>query len=202
MNNTILSHFETADQVLFKIIPEIEPFIIEKSDEIFFSLVESIISQQLSIKASDTIVKRFVALFPEGEITPEHVLAVPREKFREVGMSWNKADYVHNIARAILEKQLHIDSFDTMTDDEVVAELTTIKGIGQWTAEMFLMFTLAREDVFSYGDVGLQNAIQRLYNLKKKPTKKQMEKISKKWKPYRTYAARILWRSLDNEPKE
>lgn len=201
MHKTIVSHFETVDKVIFEVIPLIKPFTIQKSDKLFFSLVESIISQQLSVKAGDTIVKRFMALFPDGEITPKAVLSVPRETLRSVGMSWSKADYVHNISRAIVEKQLDFTNFDNLTDEEVILELTKIKGIGRWTAEMFLMFTMAREDVFSYGDVGLQNAIQKLYKLKAKPTKKQMEKFSKKWSPYRTYAARILWRSLDNEPK-
>ena len=200
MNSTILSHFEVADKILFDVIPAIKPFTIEKSDKLFLSLVESIISQQLSVKAGDTIVKRFLALFPTENITPEAVLSTPRETLRSVGMSWSKADYVHNISRAFVEKQLDLANLDNFSDEEIIIELTKIKGIGQWTAEMFLMFTMAREDVFSYGDVGLQNAIQKLYKLKEKPTKKQMEKISKKWTPYRTYAARILWRSLDNEP--
>lgn len=202
MHKNIVSHFQTSDEILAKVIPFIKPFSIEKSEELFFSLVESIISQQLSVKAGDTIVKRFSALFPDEKITPEAVLLIPRETLRSVGMSWNKADYIHNIARAVVEHQLDFTKLDQLPDEEVIKELTKIKGIGRWTAEMFLMFTMAREDVFSYGDVGLQNAIQRLYKMKKKPTKKQMEKISKKWSPYRTYAARILWRSLDNEPKE
>jgi DNA-3-methyladenine glycosylase II len=199
MNQKILSHFQSSDKILFQTISLIQPFTLEKSVKVFFSLVESIISQQLSVKAGDTIMKRFLSLVGEP-VTPEAVLTVTREQLRGVGMSWNKADYVQNIARAIIEKQLDIKTLDAMTDEEVIKELTKIKGIGQWTAEMFLMFTLAREDVFSYGDVGLQNAIQQLYKLKNKPTKKQMEKISKKWKPYRTYAARILWRSLSVEP--
>ena len=200
MRKDVFNHFNSVDQILSSVLSSIKPFTVERSDELFFSLVESIISQQLSVKAGDTIVKRFLALFPNENITPEQVLSIPRETLRSVGMSWSKADYVHNISRAVVEKDLDLDSLENDTDEEIIKKLTKIKGIGRWTAEMFLMFTMAREDVFSYGDVGLQNAIQKLYKLKKKPTQKQMEKLSKKWKPYRTYAARILWRSLDNEP--
>jgi DNA-3-methyladenine glycosylase II len=200
MDQKILSHFQQRDEIIFKAIPLIEPFTLEKSDNVFFSLVESIISQQLSIKAGETIVKRFCSLIGET-ITPKAVLHLTKEQLRAIGMSWNKAEYVHNLAKTIEENQLNLDALDKMADEEVIRELTKIKGIGQWTAEMFLMFTLAREDVFSYGDVGLQNAIQRLYKLQNKPTKKQMEKLSKPWKPYRTYAARILWRSLSIEPQ-
>lgn len=200
MSSSILSHFQKNDPILYSVITPSVSFTLNKSNDIFFSLVESIISQQLSVKASDTIVKRFKALFEDNQVTPESTLSHTRESLRAVGMSWSKADYVQNIARAILEKKLDITNLHDMSDEEVITQLTLIKGIGRWTAEMFLMFTLGREDVFSVGDVGLQNAIQTLYKLKKKPTPEQMIKFSNKWKPYRTYACRILWMFKDNKP--
>lgn len=201
MKDTIISYFKAKDPILYSVITPSVSFQLQKSNDIFFSLVESIISQQLSVKASNTIVNRFIDLFPNKKVTPDQTLLFKREQLRNVGMSWSKADYVQNIARAILEKKLDITNLDTLSNEEVITQLTQIKGIGIWTAEMFLMFTLAREDIFSVGDVGLQNAIQKLYKLKKKPTSKQMLNISTKWKPYRTFACRILWMYKDNAPK-
>jgi len=200
MIDLINSYFQIKDPILHSAITPSVTFHLHKSNNIFFSLVESIISQQLSVKASDTIVKRFVALYTDKKVTPEQTLRLTREHLRNVGMSWNKADYVQNIARAIIENKLDIANLDNLTDEEVITQLTQIKGIGRWTAEMFLMFTLGREDIFSVGDVGLQNAIQKLYKFKTKPTTNQMLKISAKWKPYRTYACRILWMYKDNLP--
>lgn len=197
---SIKAHFEKVDAVLASVIPTSVSFTITKSDDIYFSLVESIISQQLSVKASNTIVNKFIDLFPNKKVTTEQTLRLKREQLRSVGMSWNKADYVKNIAQAINDKTLDIANLGNLSDEEVIKQLTQIKGIGNWTAEMFLMFTLAREDIFSVGDVGLQNAIQQLYKLKTKPTPNQMLRISAKWKPYRTYACRILWMYKDNAP--
>lgn len=199
-NMSIKEYFEKVDPILASAITPSVSFSLTKSNDIFFSLVESIISQQLSVKASNTIVHRFLSLFPDKKVTPQQTLVLSREQLRLVGMSWNKADYVQNIARAITEKKLDIANLDSLSEEEVTTQLTQIKGIGKWTAEMFLMFTLGREDIFSVGDVGLQNAIQKLYKIKKKPTVKQLITISNKWKPYRTYACRILWMYKDNSP--
>jgi DNA-3-methyladenine glycosylase II len=168
MHQRIIDHFKIVDDLIASLIPTTKPFTLEKSDKPFFSLVESIISQQLSVKAGDTIMNRFITLFPDGKITPEAVLAMPREKLRGSGMSWNKADYIHNIARAVVHGNIDFTHLDSLTDEELIIKLTTIKGIGRWTAEMFLMFSLGRPDVFSAGDVGLQRAIQKLYKFKKK----------------------------------
>jgi DNA-3-methyladenine glycosylase II len=199
MSSHVVSYFRSVDPVLSSVLDRIEIPTLVSSDTPFFSLIESIISQQLSVKAGDTIVKRFLTLIPNQKVTPEAVLKIPREKLREVGMSWNKADYIHNIARAVTNGDIDFAHLDTLTNEELITNLTKIKGIGKWTAEMFLMFSLGREDVFSVGDVGLQRAIQKLYGFKKKPSPKTLIRISNKWKPYRTYACRILWRSLDQK---
>ena len=108
-----------------------------------------------------------------------------------------KVKYIKDLAQKTLDKTLDLSKLTNMTDGDVLTELTKVKGIGPWTAEMFLMFTLGREDVFSHGDLGLKNAIKKLYGFKKDPSKKQVEKIVNKWSPYRTFACRILWKSLE-----
>ncbi len=112
-------------------------------------------------------------------------------------MSWSKVRFVRDLADKVSAKFIQLPQLAQLSNEEVITELTKVKGIGPWTAEMFLMFTLGREDVFSFGDLGLAKAIQKLYNLKQKPTRKQLEKITKKWSPYRTHAALVLWKSLD-----
>ncbi len=166
----------------------------------FEALVEAIISQQLSVKASDTIFARFVGLFPGGKFPkPEALLKLPIAKYRSVGISGQKTNYIKDLSKRVVSGQLNLNSLHRLDNEEVIAELVTVKGIGRWTAEMFLMFTLRRPDVFSFGDLGLRNAIQKLYKLKSAPTEKQLERITKKWSPHRTTAARYLWKSLDNE---
>jgi DNA-3-methyladenine glycosylase II len=167
------------------------------SEDPFVDLVHSIIDQQLSEKAGRTIFERFLALFPKGMVTPDAVLALEDQTIRDVGVSWSKVSYIKAIAQAVRSKSVDFASIATLGDEDVIASLTTIKGVGRWTAEMFLMFSLGREDIFSYGDLGLRRAIQRLYGFRKEPTRRQMEKIVRRWSPYRTYAARILWRTLD-----
>ena len=165
----------------------------------FEALVEAIVSQQLSVKASDTIFARFVALFPHAKIPkPQAVAKLSVPKFRKVGISNQKAGYIKDLASQVASGRLKLNSLHRLDNEAVISELTKVKGIGRWTAEMFLMFTLRRPDVFSSGDLGLRNAIQKLYKLKNPPTEKQLERITKKWSPHRTLASRYLWKSLDN----
>lgn len=200
MDALITGHFQSSDLRIAELaetygIPKLIP-----ADNYFLALSESIVSQQLSIKAADTIMGRFSALFPNKLVTPEKVMELDFDLMRSVGLSGSKARYVKNLAEFVLHKRLQPEYISQLSDEDVIAELTQVKGIGRWTAEMFLMFTLGRPDVFSFGDVGLQNAIQRLYGLKKKPSVLYMKRISNKWRPYRTYAARLLWKSLNNTP--
>lgn len=169
-----------------------------RGDQNYFrSLCEAILSQQISMAAADTIMARFCALFPGKEFPePEQVLKAPMAKLRKAGVSRQKISYIKDLAKAIKTGQLDIKDFSRHTDEEVIAALTRVKGIGQWTAEMFMMFSLNRPDIFSAGDLGLQNAIKKLYRLRQHPNKKKMERISKIWHPYRTLAARYLWASL------
>lgn len=160
-------------------------------------LIESIISQQLSVKASDTIMKRFLALYGGKMPSAKRIIATPEAKMRICGISGSKVLYIKNVAEAFLKGNLDKDHLASMSDEEVRERLIVIKGVGPWTVEMFLIFALARPDVFSVGDVGLQNAIKK--NYKKKPTLTIMKRLSTKWTPYRSFASRLLWKSLDNE---
>ena len=169
----------------------------KKSQNHFKELVESIISQQLSVKASDTIFKRFCALFPSGKFPkPEALLQMTDSKIRACGLSNSKVSFVKDLATRVVDGRLHFRGIDKMTDEEVIAMLVVVKGIGRWTAEMFLMFALQRPDIFSHGDLGLRNDIVKLYKIKGHLSEKRALLISKKWSPHRTLACRYLWASL------
>ncbi len=162
----------------------------------FLDLIEIVIGQQLSMKAADSILKRFLTLFP-AKPKPDDVLKVSVEKLSAVGLSNSKANYVKNIAQAISTGTLLLDQLEKQTDDEIKKELIKIKGIGPWSAEMFLIFSLKRPDVFSVGDLGLRSAIEKLYGIKR-DNLKEIEKLADSWRPHRSLASRLLWASLDN----
>ncbi|HRN96246.1 MAG TPA: DNA-3-methyladenine glycosylase [Candidatus Levybacteria bacterium] len=168
---------------------------------LFLELVESIIGQQLSVKAADTITRRFKEAVGSETPTPEQILAIDDDTLRAAGNSYSKIKYIKGICVAVVNKEIDFESFRNMEDEEVITELIQLKGVGRWTAEMFLMFSFGREDVFSLGDLGLRNAVARLYNVDRDDLK-AIEEISIQWKPYRSLASRYLWKSLDNTPKE
>lgn len=189
-------YLKKSDQTLGKIIEKTGVLGWEFSGNYFLDLVDSIVGQQLSGKAAATIFNRFKSIL-HNDIRPETILATPDEKLRESGTSWSKISYIKNLARATKKHEIAFERFDQMGDEEIVMVLTQVKGIGRWTAQMFLMFSMGRPDVFSYGDLGLRKSIKRLYGFDKEPTKEEAEKIAEKWKPYRTVACRYLWRSLE-----
>ncbi|MBI3379526.1 DNA-3-methyladenine glycosylase 2 family protein [Candidatus Gottesmanbacteria bacterium] len=194
----VFEHFRKNDPLLFSYVKDIKSLkALSKSNNFFSDLCEAIINQQLSDKAARTIFNRFKTLFPKEIITAKKLLKITDKKIREVGTSWKKVDFMKNLAGKVVKKEIELGKLENLKDQEVIIELTKLHGIGKWTAEMFLMFSLGREDVFSAGDLGLRRAMQKLYKMKKEPTLKQIEKISNKWSPYRTYAALILWRSVD-----
>lgn len=200
MEKQIIEHFRKTDELLFSLLMKIGTFekrVYPKPDGYFSALCGIIIEQQLSGKAADTIFDRFVKLFTGKKITPGNLLKIPDDKLRSSGMSWSKVRFIKDLAKKVKGKTLQLDKLGNLTDNEIITELTKVKGIGPWTAEMFLMFTLGRPDVFSHGDLGLRKAIKNIYRFKKEPTRKQIEKIVSKWSPYRTYASRILWKSLE-----
>ncbi|HSW89433.1 MAG TPA: DNA-3-methyladenine glycosylase [Patescibacteria group bacterium] len=196
----VLSHFKTSDPILFAAAQKFELQPLQRSDDLFESLSESIISQQLSVKVSDVLFARFKKLFPKEKISAKQLSLLPDETIRTHGISWAKIRALKDLARHVNENLLELHRIDDLSNENVTAELVRVKGIGPWTAEMFLMFSLAREDIFSTRDLGLKRAIQKIYGLTKEPDEKKLLSLSKKWSPYRTYACRILWKTLDNNP--
>ncbi len=192
-----LKHFKKTDPILYKIAIQVELGEITRPDDYFVDLVDSIISQQLSGKAAATIFGRFKKLFPKEKITAGKLIKIPDQKIRDAGISFSKIKYIKGIAEQIINKKLNLKNLEKLSDQEVINELIKLKGVGTWTAEMFLMFTLLRPDIFSTGDLGLQNAVVKLYKLENKPDKDKLLEISSKWSPHRTLASRILWRSLE-----
>ncbi len=170
----------------------------QRSDH-FSALVRAITGQQLSTKAAATIYARLAALMPGG-VTSESLSALSDEQLRAVGMSRQKGAYFRDLCEKVMSGALPLDSLDAMTDEEVIAALTQVKGIGRWSAEMFLMFRLHRPDVLPVGDLGIVNAVKNVYKLRKTPTADRIRKIGDAWRPYRSVASWYLWRSLDNEP--
>ena len=164
----------------------------------FQSLAEAIIYQQLSGKAAATICARFVALFaPKKFPTPEDILKIKTEKLRTVGLSQQKASYLKDLALKFTDGTIDPKKFNRMSDAEIIEHVTAVKGIGEWTAHMFLMFTLHRPDVLPTGDLGIQKAFQKVFNLHTKPSPEKMERLAKQWAGHRTVASMYLWRMLD-----
>jgi DNA-3-methyladenine glycosylase II len=193
----------SKDKKIKKLIDQNGIFTLKKQKNICTYLCASIMSQQLSTKVADVIYQRFLNLYGGHEPTPEQVVETAPETLRAIGLSNAKVSYVQNVARFALEHGMEHTRLHKMENEEVIELLTQIKGVGKWTVEMILMFTLGREDVFALDDLGLKQGVTKLYNLKetdKKLLLKKIEKISLKWSPYRTYASRYLWNWKDNPP--
>ena len=191
----------SKDKKLKKLVEAAEPHQLKKRKNICTYLCASIMSQQLSTKVADVIYKRFIALYGGKEPLPQQILDTPFEQLRGIGLSNAKVNYVKNVAQFEMEKGMDAKKLQKMDNEEVIAYLTEIKGVGRWTVEMLLMFALGREDVFAVDDLGIQNAMIKLYKLDnsdKKQLREKMLKVSEKWSPYRTYACVHLWRWKDN----
>jgi len=193
----------SKDKKLKKLVSEQEAVKLVRRKKIYIHLCGSIMSQQLSTKVAAVIHKRFLKLY-EGEPTPQQVLDTPFDTLRGIGLSNAKTNYVLNVARFALENGMDYHILNKMDNEEVINYLTQIKGVGRWTTEMLLMFTLGREDVFAIDDLGIQNAMKKLYKLdasNKKKFREDMLTISNSWSPYRTYACVHLWRWKDKPEK-
>ena len=165
-------------------------------------LVESIISQQLSVKAAATILKRFKELFTEAFPSPESILAMDIEELRSVGLSRQKAGYIKDLANRVLDGSIQFSHLDSLSNQEIIDELTQIKGVGIWTVHMFLLFCMGRLDVLPTGDLGIKNGIYKAYDLPEKPSPEDIETVSinNQWHPYESIASWYIWHSLDNKP--
>lgn len=165
--------------------------------DVYYSLLESIVSQQLSIKVADIIWRRFTELFDEQYPDAKQILVMEDEVLRGVGLSGQKTKYINNVARFSLENDLSFDNINSKTDEEIISYLTQITGIGKWTVQMILMFPMDRPNVFPVDDLGIQTKMKHWYkiNLEKKELKAKMFKIAEKWEPYKTLACKYLWAS-------
>jgi len=189
-------HLKKSDPILRAIIERVGPCRMGFSQPKFHTLAEAIVYQQLNGKAADTIFKRFAALAGEP-LTPQGVLKLTAEQMRAVGLSKQKSSYMHDLAEKTASGELNFSRLPKLSDEEVIEHLTQVKGIGEWTAHMFLMFALRRPNVLPTGDFGVRMAIKKHYNKRKMPKPVHMEKIAKCWEPYRSVACWYLWQSLN-----
>jgi DNA-3-methyladenine glycosylase II len=178
--------------------PDSEPR--ERGDH-YAALVRSIVGQQLSVRAARAIYGRLLEQFGDAPPTPEQLLERDPDELRlAVGLSRAKTTFLRSLAEHVISGSLELDRVSTLPDDEIVAELTAVKGIGEWSAHMFLMFQLGRPDVLAVGDLGIRRAVQRAYALDDLPSAAELTSLAEPWKPYRTAACELLWHSLDNQP--
>jgi DNA-3-methyladenine glycosylase II len=191
-----VTHLKKADPVMRAIIERLGPCQMEFGEPQFHSLAEAIIYQQLNGKAAVTIFKRFKELAGDP-LTPEGILKLTAEQMRTVGLSKQKSSYLVDMAQRARRGELDFSRLPRMTDDGVIEHLTQVKGVGVWTAHMFLIFTLRRPNVLPVGDFGIRMAIKKHYRKRKLPNPAQMEKIAKSWEPYRSVACWYLWKSMD-----
>src|SRR5579883_1431617 len=187
-------HLRKSDPTLAAIIEQVGPFRMEYAEPTFHSLAESILYQQLNGKAAVTIFRRFT-----DPVTPQGILNATDAELRAVGLSKQKTSYLRDLAEKTKAGLLEFESLGELSDEDVIRHLTQVKGVGVWTAHMFLMFTLRRPDILPTGDYGIQAAIRKHYRKRKLPKPKDMERIARPWSPYRSVACWYLWRSLDIE---
>ena len=195
-------HLSKVDPVLAPVIARAGLPDLKRHDDYYGALVNSIIGQQLSVKAAASIKRKFRDLF-DGELpAPEQILAKSVEDLRAVGFSRAKANYVRDLAQHVVDGRVRFDHLDGLTNQEIITELTDVKGIGEWTVHMFLMFCMGRLDVLPVGDLGIRNGIRELYGLDELPTPSQISEIANqyKWHPYESVASWYVWHSLDNAP--
>ena len=212
----VIVHFEKVDKVMAGLAKKYKVGKSRRPTENRFEyLALTILYQQLSTKVAQVIAGRFKAIYQPlpnpplskgGDRTnsgafpkPKKILQTPDETLRAVGISWAKVRYIKDLAEKVQSGEVQLEKLEELEDEQVILELTKVKGIGRWTAEMFLMSALGRPDIFSLGDLGLRTAIKKAYGYKKLPSDRTVLRHSKLWSPYRTYAARVLWASLDNE---
>lgn len=196
--DVVIKHFESVDPVIARVLPQInwsEWFEDRSNSDHFYNLSRNIIYQQLAGKAASTIFGRFENLVKE--VTPQNVIVIEDQQLRDAGLSWAKVKYIKDLADKVIKAEINLTKLDSMTNEEVITELTKVKGIGRWTAEMFLLFTLHREDIFSYGDLGLKNGFAKLYSIDN-PTVEDIKRVVGTWHPFESYASIALWHTLDN----
>ncbi len=201
MYEDVISYLEKSDPVLKKIIVRIGDCKLQPVKNYFAALLESIVSQQLSVKASATIFRRFLELYPGKRYPkPAEVVATSEAQLRAAGLSRQKLTYIKDLAEKFENGLIKPRKFSKMSDQQIIAALTQVKGVGRWTAEMFLIFSLNRLDVLPVDDLGFRKAVKIAYRLAELPAAEKLQKIAEPWRPYRSIATWYLWASLDNTP--
>ncbi len=196
MRKAIL-HLKKSDPVMRAIIERVGAYKIEHREPSFETLVRSIVYQQLSGKVASVILGRLIALLPDGKITPAAILKLTPARMRKAGLSKQKTAYIRDLARKTNRGHIKFETLPDLTDLEVIEHLTQVKGIGVWTAHMFLIFALRRPDILATGDLGVRVAIRKAYQLEELPHPKQVEELAAAWRPYSSVAVWYLWRSLE-----
>jgi DNA-3-methyladenine glycosylase II len=200
-----VKHLRAADDTLRELIDALGPLDVAqrvrgRPADAYGALLRSIVGQQLSTKAARTIYERMLEIFGGRTPTPQALLDADPDAIRAAGLSRPKISYLRSLAEHVLSGELELDRLDDFGDEEVVREVTAVKGLGQWTADMFLIFHLGRPDVLPVGDLGVRRAVERAYNLEGLPSPEELEALGERWRPHRSLASLYLWRSLDNEP--
>lgn len=193
-----LRHFSQTDSKIAGVLDSvtISSWLEERiGDDYFYHLTRNIVGQQLAGKAAAAIFARFETL--AGSVAPEKIVAIPDQSLRDAGLSWAKAKYIKDLAAKVISGEVALTDLDRLDDESVIEELTKVKGIGRWTAEMFLLFTLQRPDIFSHGDLGLRNGFIKLYGIAD-PSREEIERVVSRWSPFRSYGSIALWHYLDN----
>lgn len=190
-NDEALKVLSKADEKIGQLIDLIGDYTLELERDFFKALVQSIVGQQLSIKAAETIFARLENLC--GQVTPDSILSLSENELKSAGLSNKKIEYIKDLSEKVMWGAIDLEKLDYMGDEEVIRTLVQVKGIGRWTAEMFLIFSLGRPDIFSLDDFGLKLAVKGLYGLSDWPDKKTLDFLSQRWKPYRTAASLYLW---------
>jgi DNA-3-methyladenine glycosylase II len=192
--------FLRRDPILGRIIDSVGDYSLKKRNHHFAVLVESIVSQQLATRAAEAIFRRFKDLYPKFP-TASDILATKKSKLRSVGLSSMKIEYIKDLAKKVDQGKIKTRTLSKMSDEEVISHLTQVKGIGRWTAEMFLIFSLGRQDVLPVHDLGLRKGVQMAFSLSELPEPNEVENLGKRWKPYRSIATWYLWKSLQKFDK-
>lgn len=194
---TILKHFDEKDAVMACVIRRVGPFKLKRNRNYYQVLCKAIVGQQISIKAAESISHRFQNLFTGARPTPEKVQNLPEKRLREVGLSGQKVKYLKDLSIKFLDGSVRPHRMAYQDNEEIIQQLTSVYGVGRWTAEMFLIFSLNRLDVLPVGDLGLRAGVQQLYNMRALPTPDRVRSLGKKWRPFETVGTWYTWRSLD-----
>jgi DNA-3-methyladenine glycosylase II len=190
---TAIAYLSEVDPVMRAAIERVGPCTLEPDPDIFNALVDAIISQQISVRAADAIMARVRAALPGGKVTPEALLPFAFEQLRTLGLSTPKARYIRNLVELVCSGQLQLETLSELDDEEIIRQLTAVKGIGRWTAEMCLIFTFGRPDVLPVDDLGFLEGIRLSYQLPTRPSKQEARERGELWRPYRTFATWYMW---------